>query len=445
MFSDLEGDAGPAGLLRLATDRALLRRLQADAFYLPHRDPSEVSAAWLTWELGRLVADLDVDELWFPAGARGEPAHVLTAEAARALRGRFRRVVYADVAWASAPTVTEVLAATRWAPPAVPRQHRLDGAQVAARRAALGAEPSSVAVEAHEWTWDLPVAGLEPGPLAMLPRAGPGRTDGPLISVLTRTRGDRPQPLRRTLDSLAEQTSRDFELLLIRPPGLTLDAEVARLPTWLQEQTRQVADGGGRLGAILNDGLREARGRYFVTLDDDDETLPNWVETFAALDARSPGRVLRTASVKKFLDGSGEDEGFPLEFDLIDHLKRFRSPVSGLAYPLGGLAGGELLFDEDLEVFEDWDYLLRAAQLFGVADAPVVTSHKLVWPQLANTGTDYSYDVWRRCRREVMDKCDAAPLLLDVGAAREVRDLRARLDAAREEIQRLRRTERERD
>src|SRR5439155_15093 len=95
----------------------------------------------------------------------------------------------------------------------------------------------------------------------------------------------------------------------------------------------------------------------------DDLALPGWVEEFARLEARHPGTVLHTRVARTSL--GGQDELFPENFDLVDHLVGNRSPLCGLAFPRAWLTALGVSFDESLEVCEDWDLLLRIAPFCG--------------------------------------------------------------------------------
>ncbi|WP_354700534.1 hypothetical protein DSM112329_00813 [Paraconexibacter sp. AEG42_29] len=428
VFAGPPSEAGPAERLAMvaevARDRAALLRADAECLYFAFADPVPASTVvQVAWALNRIAHDFD--EIWLPAGI-GDRRHSVTAEAALRLRGSFRRVMYAEhpdaaALWQDAPTLKSVLAATRFAPPRVPDHERCQAAE-------------------HEWTWDLPAAPASPPTVALLPRPAAGREGGVFLSVLMRTRGDRPEQLRHALASLVEQTSRDFELLLL-PHDCSPDAvaaEVDALPDWLRERTRTVPVAGGKRATPLNAGVRAARGRYFVALDDDDEALPHWVQTFADLEAATPGRVLRTGVAFVHLDGSRPDVTLPADFDLVGHLSESLSAFLGLAFPLDRLDGGELRFDETLDVCEDWDYLLRAAQLFGVANTPVVTARYLRWPDVANSFGGYPAPTWQASWRQVHDATDASFLLLPPGSAVDLRRLYAAVHDAEAELEALR-------
>lgn len=153
--------------------------------------------------------------------------------------------------------------------------------------------------------------------------------------------------------------------------------------------------------------------------------------------------ILRTRVVRT-LDGR-ELDLYPESFDLIDHLVGNRSPVCGLAYPRPWLAALGLTFDESVEVLEDWDMLLRAAPLCGVAGSAAVTSH-----YRDNRGKDsssrHSELIWEFAERTVIDKANRSPVVLPPGSVQRLRHcldrlhtVEARLPQAEGEVEAARR------
>jgi glycosyltransferase involved in cell wall biosynthesis len=109
---------------------------------------------------------------------------------------------------------------------------------------------------------------------------GPTESDasGPLFTVFVPTY-NRAGTLRRTLDSVAAQTCRDFELLIID------DGSSDRTPTLVAEWRQHVAfpvyyiqqENEGQ-HAAHNRGVTEAHGELFVKLDSDDALTPRALE-----------------------------------------------------------------------------------------------------------------------------------------------------------------------
>jgi LmbE family N-acetylglucosaminyl deacetylase len=408
----------------------------------------------------------DYDEVWLPAGIGGHPDHQIAGEAALAASPGLRRVMYVDLPYASSAWTGPVASLERdvaseesWtqallrsspmAPPRTPTPYRLSKQESASKRAALAHYGTQLALLTRtfpdwwrdprwlerEWVWELPPSKARVSPLLQLPiglrdpLSGDGR--GTFLSVITRTEGRRPQELAEVLDSLAGQSNRDFELLVVAhnandPERSQVREQLDRLPAWLKDRSSLLEAEGGTRSRPLNVGLECATGRYVAVLDDDDVALPTWVEEFARLETRSPGMILR-ARVVRTVDGR-ELDLYPESFDLIDHLAGNRSPVCGLAYPRQWLAALGLMFDESVEVLEDWDLLLQAAPLCGVAASAAVTSH-----YRDNSGKDsssrHSQLVWEFAERTVIDKADRNPIVLPPGSVQRLRACLQRLGA----------------
>src|SRR5687768_11665247 len=106
-----------------------------------------------------------------------------------------------------------------------------------------------------------------------------GRRDSqtdPGVSVIVRT-VDRPPLLREALASLANQTFRDFEVIVVRDGGTGTIDDVARdFFPYLELRVIQL-EPQGRVTA-LNEGLKAARGDWICYLDDDDIVYPNHLQ-----------------------------------------------------------------------------------------------------------------------------------------------------------------------
>lgn len=268
-----------------------------------------------------------------------------------------------------------------------------------------------------------------------------GPDEGPFLSVIMRTQGRRPETLRDGLACLLGQTNQDFEVIVL-PHRVTYDVqvEIERMvddfPEEVRARSRVVpVDAGGR-SRPLNVGVREARGRYIAILDDDDLVLGHWVETFAWLAAREPGRVLRCVAVEQDIAEAprGPVRGwaghrtvsavrhrFASEFDLYDHLIENQSPPVSLAFPRSAFRDLGLSFDEDLNVLEDWDMLLRTALLCGVASTPQITSVYRRWSVGEASHTLHDREEWKGTENAIVQRLDADVHLFPPGTIRRLR------------------------
>ncbi|MDF0731922.1 glycosyltransferase [Pseudomonas entomophila] len=185
-----------------------------------------------------------------------------------------------------------------------------------------------------------------------------------LFSVILTT-FNRPRLLVDALDSLANQTWKDFEVILVNDKGAPVESlldDYAFPITYLRQGRNQGP------AAARNAGHRLARGRYVVYLDDDDLYLPHHLQTLAEAIERHPGEVVYTDAVlvTETLEGDARVEQrreqryrhgeFSKEWLFYNNY----IPVNTFACPreLIGAVGG---LDEQLPAFEDWDLLMRLA------------------------------------------------------------------------------------
>jgi SAM-dependent methyltransferase len=279
----------------------------------------------------------------------------------------------------------------------------------------------------------------------------------PFLSVVMRTIGHRNDTLRDALTCLAAQTVDDFEVKLIVHSDEKSAEDLRNLvdefhPTFSSRvEVRQVR--GGCRGRPLNVGLESASGEYVAFLDDDDMVSGDWVEVFLEASRESPGQLLRSLTVNQYTEmtqpanpsalpyrpRSSAQNVYEPKFDLVTHLHVNQTPICSIAVPRTGIEAFNLRFDETLPVTEDWEFLLRAAQVMGVRDTGRITSLYRRW--ICGEGSDgvVPGTVWDSVRITILHRLDAAPLLLPAGstgkllAAREAAQLAD--DARRRELE----------
>ena len=276
-------------------------------------------------------------------------------------------------------------------------------------------------------------------------------TAAPFLSVLVRTQGKRQETLQETLLCLAAQRCADFEVLVIvhdPDPGVTgrIEELVTEFHPTFAHRVRVVEVFGGGRCRPLNLGARAARGHYLATLDDDDLVFAHWVETLRAEAQRAPGHALRVGVATQQIAAAagawaGEDGydvlsrprvDYPLTFDHIAHLRDNLTPNNGYAVPRWVVTDLGQTWDESLPVLEDWDHLLRSAEICGVASAPTIAAMLRVWANAENSKTVHPPEVWEETRRQIVAQWDSRPLLLDAGYVSRLHELLRRLDAVPE-------------
>ena len=201
----------------------------------------------------------------------------------------------------------------------------------------------------------------------------------PVVSVVVRTK-ERPGLLREALASLAAQTYREFEVVVVNDADAPLPApplEAGGAPV------RIVSPGTphGRARAA-NAGVEAACGTWVAYLDDDDLFLPDHLATLVeALEGQTLVQAAFTSAllVRQIRDADGtyrevsREPIFDLDFDA-DRL------VFSNTIPLVCLMHRRTLFfeagrfDEEFDLYEDWDFLLRLSRLTPFARVRKVTA-----------------------------------------------------------------------
>lgn len=198
-----------------------------------------------------------------------------------------------------------------------------------------------------------------------------------LFSIILTTY-NRSDLLKDALASIGSQTLRDLEVILINDNGEPVEHLLADhdFPITYIRQGRNQG-----LSAARNAGLKLARGRYIVYLDDDDIYLPNHLAVLAEAFEQHPDSVIYTGVEyvnEKLEDGRRIElgRGQPFKHEAFDRDRLFVQnyiPVNTWAHPRQMLATvGE--FDTGLAAFEDWDMLLRLATRYPFVHVPTVTS-----------------------------------------------------------------------
>lgn len=201
--------------------------------------------------------------------------------------------------------------------------------------------------------------------------------EAPLFSVILTTY-NRPQLLRDALDSLEQQTLRDFEVILVNDHGEPVEHLLGGYSfalTYLRQGRNQ------GLSAARNAGLKVARGRYVAYLDDDDLYLPHHLATLAAAFAEHPDSVVYTdveCASETLEKGQRvvQHRSRPYLHAAFDRDRLFTAnyiPVNTWAHPRSAVTEvGD--FDTELTAFEDWDMLLRLAAHHDFIHVPVLTA-----------------------------------------------------------------------
>ncbi len=188
----------------------------------------------------------------------------------------------------------------------------------------------------------------------------------PLVSIVVRTM-NRPAYLRNALTSLANQTYRPLEVIVIEDGPATAQSEIdAFINTpGLALKYRPLGVNHGRCWAG-NEGLRMATGTFVGLLDDDDLLYPDHVEVLVRelLRRRSTHKAAYAASFEvkasylKDIISPREYRSFFFGYSRESLTSRNLFPIQAVLFDMAlfDALGG---FDEGLDVLEDWDLWLR--------------------------------------------------------------------------------------
>jgi len=190
----------------------------------------------------------------------------------------------------------------------------------------------------------------------------------PLVSIIVRTK-DRPKLLKNAIKSIAEQTYKRIEVVLVNDGGCDLNAE--ELKNMLSDMPLNYIKLEKNMGRAHagNMGIENAKGEYIGFLDDDDIYYPDHVETlFTFLETEQNYKVAYTDSVYVFQEWIadryvtvGKEVPYSQDFERQKLLIANYIPLLNVmcSKDLADKAG---LFDEKLEAHEDWDLWIRLSQ-----------------------------------------------------------------------------------
>ncbi|MBZ0092100.1 MAG: glycosyltransferase [Sulfuricellaceae bacterium] len=185
-----------------------------------------------------------------------------------------------------------------------------------------------------------------------------GAEDVPLVSVIIRSM-DRPT-LSEALDSVALQTYPNIEVVLVNAKG----AGHRGAGEWCGRFPLRMVEGEGPMARsrAANAGLESAAGQYLLFLDDDDWFAPRHIASLVDALSLNPGKRVAYGCV------ACADENRQLTartyckpFDRTQLLAGNYIPIHALLFSRSIVDAG-CRVDESFDLYEDWDFLLQAAE-----------------------------------------------------------------------------------
>jgi glycosyltransferase involved in cell wall biosynthesis len=215
----------------------------------------------------------------------------------------------------------------------------------------------------------------------------------PEVSVILPVH-NRQDTLGRAIQSVLDQTFRDFELIIIDDGSKDLSAKVAK--SFADPRIRFIQLPNNRGGnAARNEGLKASQAPLIAFLDSDDTFLPEKLERVVAIFGERPELELLVDSFVKVQPPGSRRERVIRSNPRIEDQEQFRralftrqlwkaTPSISLRREAAMRAG---MFDETLKRLQDFDFLIRVASVARCASTDEVLWVKY-WDAVAISAQD---------------------------------------------------------
>jgi glycosyltransferase involved in cell wall biosynthesis len=211
-------------------------------------------------------------------------------------------------------------------------------------------------------------------------------SDNPLVSIVVRTK-DRPELLKRAAQSIAGQTYRPIEIVLVNDGGCDLDIdELTGILKDVDLNYVRLETNTGRAHAG-NAGIEHAHGVYVGFLDDDDELYPEHLSDLTNIISHHDYKVVYSDANIVYWgyaleNGEGGKNGKRLfsskDFSYSDLLLDNYIPLMCLLFSREVFEYGKG-FDESFDIYEDWDMLIRIAERYPFYHVKKTTAEYIQW------------------------------------------------------------------
>ncbi len=232
----------------------------------------------------------------------------------------------------------------------------------------------------------------------------------PMVSIVVRTK-NRPHLLLRAIGSIARQDYRPLEIVLVNDGGAEPDLEqlIRELGDVRLEYVRHEQSQGRARSA--NAGMQRASGRFIGFLDDDDEFIPEHVSLLAGVLKDSDFRVAYSDCRPVYSVYDPERKGF--QHHLLDPMESLDPDPKLLLQEnhipfICLMVHREVLesvgyLDEDFELYEDWDFIIRLSKRYSFYHVKRVTCMYRQWDsrtQMAFIGGRQAEDAYLKVMRK---------------------------------------------
>ncbi|HET9030596.1 MAG TPA: glycosyltransferase [Candidatus Aquilonibacter sp.] len=193
----------------------------------------------------------------------------------------------------------------------------------------------------------------------------PAITDGPRVSIIVRT-FDRPALLERAIASIANQTYRNVEIVVVNNGGADVRELVTRAANGRPVVYEQMPE-RKTISAASNVGARVATGTYIGYLDDDDLLYGDHCARTVDVLERTKADLVFTVCVGEYAEVRGGEKhvlGYQIYLDRQYHADDIFvsniTPIHTIVHPRS-LFDRFGYFDESLPVTDDWELWHRVA------------------------------------------------------------------------------------
>ena len=181
-------------------------------------------------------------------------------------------------------------------------------------------------------------------------------TSDNLVSIICRTIGR--EELSQALDSIAEQTYANIEIVLVNSAQQDLSIfDPERYKAVVVNPEKQLSR-----SQAANAGLDTASGKYLMFLDDDDWIAESHVEILlTAVEISKDCNAAYSSTVKTQADGTATQYVFDTDYDSLLLMQDNYIPIHSVLFSRGLVEQG-CHFDESFDIYEDWDFWLQISQ-----------------------------------------------------------------------------------
>jgi len=232
------------------------------------------------------------------------------------------------------------------------------------------------------------------------------KTD-PMVSVIVPTY-NRPDTLKRTLESIAAQTYKRIEAIVVNDAGEDVSGVIDTFQDKLSIKYL-VHDKNKGLAAVRNTAIKYASGQYIAYLDDDDIFHPHHIETAVKVLTTTNYKAVYTDAYRAYQTKEGDTyqvikKDIPYSIDFVKGIfyKTNITPVLCVVHDRTCFdeAG---IFDETLTVLEDWDLWIRMAEKYDFYHIKELTC-EFSWRADGTSTTSSKQDEFAKIRELIYKK-----------------------------------------